>query len=102
MDLGLLDDPPPDIHHPKLGSSQVSQDTFLKGVVVSPTPNPQPGVPGLCIHIPGGSVAQLYPQAPGTHFSSLLRHAWTMLGLFLFPGHPAGDLMPTFNEQIHL
>jgi hypothetical protein len=35
-------------------------------------------------------VAQLYPQAPGTHFSRLLRHAWFTVGLFLFPGHHAG------------
>jgi len=27
-------------------------------------------------------VAQLYPQAPSTHFSRLLRHAWATVGLF--------------------
>jgi hypothetical protein len=31
-------------------------------------------------------VAQLYPQAPGTHFSRLFRHAWATVGLFLFFG----------------
>jgi hypothetical protein len=30
-------------------------------------------------------VAQLYPQAPGTHFSRLLRHAWATVGLFFSP-----------------
>jgi hypothetical protein len=35
-------------------------------------------------------VAQLYPQAPGTHFSRFLRHAWVTVGLFLFPGHHTG------------
>jgi hypothetical protein len=36
---------------------------------------------------PRGRMAQLYPQAPGTHFSRLLRHSWVTVGLFFFPGH---------------
>jgi hypothetical protein len=36
-------------------------------------------------------MAQLYPQAPGTHFSRLLRHAWVTVELFLFPGHHTGS-----------
>jgi hypothetical protein len=39
---------------------------------------------------PRGRVAQLYPQAPGTRFSCLLRHSWVTVGLFLFPGHHTG------------
>jgi hypothetical protein len=39
---------------------------------------------------PGDKVAQLYPQAPGTHFSRLLRHAWVTVGLFFNPGHHTG------------
>jgi hypothetical protein len=44
-------------------------------------------------------MAQLYPQAAGTHFSRLLRHAWASLGLFLNPGHHAGEysVYLTFN-----
>jgi hypothetical protein len=64
---------------------------FLHGRVVSPTPNPHPAVPGLCIYIPQSRVAQLYPQVPGTHFSRLLRHAWVTVGRFLFPGHHTGN-----------
>jgi hypothetical protein len=30
-------------------------------------------------------VAQLHPQAPSTHFSRLLRHAWATAGLFFSP-----------------
>jgi hypothetical protein len=30
-------------------------------------------------------VAQLYPQAPSTHFIRLLRHAWATVGLFFSP-----------------
>jgi hypothetical protein len=30
-------------------------------------------------------VAQLYHQAPSTHFSRLLRHAWATVGLFFSP-----------------
>jgi hypothetical protein len=48
---------------------------FLQGWIVSPTPNPQPGEPGLRIYAPGDRVAQLYSQALGTHFSRLWRHA---------------------------
>jgi hypothetical protein len=32
-------------------------------------------------------VTQLYPQALGTHFSRLLRHAWATVGLFFNTGH---------------
>jgi hypothetical protein len=37
-------------------------------------------------------VAQLYPQALGTHFSRLLRHEWVTVGLFFNPGHHKGKL----------
>jgi hypothetical protein len=40
---------------------------FLRGWIVSPTPNPQPGEPGLRIYDPGDRVSQLHPQALGTH-----------------------------------
>jgi hypothetical protein len=39
------------------------------------------------IMTPWDRVAQLYPQALGTHFSRLLRHAWVIVGLFFNPGH---------------
>jgi hypothetical protein len=39
---------------------------------------------------PGDRVVQLYPQALGTHFSRLLRHAWVTVGLFFNPGHHTG------------
>jgi hypothetical protein len=39
---------------------------FLRGWIVSPAPNPQPGGPGPVFMTPGDRVAQLYPQALGT------------------------------------
>jgi hypothetical protein len=52
------------------------QFSFLQGRVVSHTPNPHPGGPGLCIYI---------PQRQGAaRFSRLLRHAWVTVRLFLF------------------
>jgi hypothetical protein len=39
---------------------------------------------------PGDRVAQLYPQALGTHFSRLIRHAWVTVGLFSNPSHHTG------------
>jgi hypothetical protein len=39
---------------------------------------------------PGDRVAQLYPQALGTRFSRLLRHARVTVGLFFNPGHHMG------------
>jgi hypothetical protein len=39
---------------------------------------------------PGDMVAQLYPQALGTHFSCLLRHAWVTVGVFFNTGHHTG------------
>jgi hypothetical protein len=85
LGLGLL-------HKIRLNFLEASQQfSFLQVRVVSPAPNPHPGGPGLCIYIPRGRVAQLYPQALGIHFSRLLRHAWVTVGLFLFPGHHTGS-----------
>jgi hypothetical protein len=36
-------------------------------------------------------VVQLYPQAPSTHFSRLLRHAWATVGLFFSPVTTRGN-----------
>jgi hypothetical protein len=41
---------------------------------------------------PGHRMTQLYPQALGTHFSRLLRHAWVTVGLFFNPDHHTGLL----------
>jgi hypothetical protein len=41
-------------------------------------------------------VAQLYPQALGTHFTYLLRHAWVTVGLFFNPGHHTGRLSAAY------
>jgi hypothetical protein len=73
--------------------------TFLRGWIVSPTPNPEPGGPGLRIYDPGDRVAQLNPQALGTHFSRLLRHAWVAVGLLFTPGHHTGE---SINDSMSL
>jgi hypothetical protein len=44
-------------------------------------------------------VVQLYPQAPGIHFSRLLRHAWVTVGLFLFPGHHMEGTLPLYRPM---
>jgi hypothetical protein len=44
---------------------------------------------------PGDRVAQLYPQALGTHFSYLLQHVWVTVGLFFNPGHHTGEFVYT-------
>jgi hypothetical protein len=43
-------------------------------------------------------VAQLYPQALGTHFNRLLRHARVTVGLFFNPGHNTGHSFPTATK----
>jgi hypothetical protein len=54
---------------------------ILQGWIVSPAPNPQSG--GVSVFMtPGDRVAQLYPQALGTHFSRF----WNMHGLELRDG----------------
>jgi hypothetical protein len=46
LGLGLL-------HKIRLNFLEASQQfSFLQGRVISPTPNPHPGGPGLCIYIP--------------------------------------------------
>jgi hypothetical protein len=66
---------------------------FLQGGDVNRMPNPQPGGPDLCICDPEDRVTQLYPQALGTHFSRLLRHAWATLGPFLSSGHHTENIL---------
>jgi hypothetical protein len=53
------------------------------------TPRPTPNLEeqASVFITPGDRVTQLYPQALGTHFSRLLRHAWATMGLFLPSGH---------------
>jgi hypothetical protein len=52
---------------------------------------------------PEDRVAQLYPQALGTHFGRLLRHAWVTVGLFFNPGHHTGTMISyhtSFQDRI--
>jgi hypothetical protein len=65
--------------------------TFLQGWIVNQVPNPQPGGQGSVFMTPRDRVAQLYPQALGTHFSHLLWHAWVTVELFFNPGHHTGQ-----------
>jgi hypothetical protein len=59
--------------------------------LLAPRRAPNMGDQASVFMTPGGRVAQLYPQALGTHFSRLLRHAWVTVGLFFNPGHHAGE-----------
>jgi hypothetical protein len=59
--------------------------SFLQWQVICLSPNPQPGGPVHRIYNPRSRVAQLYPQALGTHFGRLLRPAWAAVGLFFSP-----------------
>jgi hypothetical protein len=62
----------------------------MAGLLVQPpTPNLEDQV--SVFMTPGDRVAQLYPQALGTHFSRLLRHEWVTVGLFFNPGHHTGS-----------
>jgi hypothetical protein len=66
---------------------------FSQGGVISPTPNLEDQV-SIFIS-PGDWVAKLYPQAPDTHFSHLLWHAWATVGLFF---SPVTTQEPSFNQ----
>jgi hypothetical protein len=68
-------------------------------LVQRPTPNLEDQVSVFMTH--GDRVAQLYPQALGTHFSRLLRHAWVTVGLFFNPGHHTGIIFLQGN-WIHI
>jgi hypothetical protein len=59
-------------------------------LVQRPTPNLEDQV--SVFMTPGDRMAQLYPQALGTHFSRLLRHAWVTVGLFFNLRPPHGKL----------
>jgi hypothetical protein len=54
---------------------------LLRGWIVSPAPNPQPGGPGLRIYDPWRRGVPAIPQALGTRFSRLLRHDWFTVAL---------------------
>jgi hypothetical protein len=55
---------------------------FLRGGAVKHTTSHQPGEPGLRICNPGRQGGSVIPQALGTHFNHLLRHARVTVGLF--------------------
>jgi hypothetical protein len=54
---------------------------------VNPTPNPNLEDQASVFVTPGDRMTQLYPQALGTHFNRLLRHAWATSELFESSGH---------------
>jgi hypothetical protein len=66
---------------------EASEQFFYRVELLAPRPNPTLEDQASVFISPRGRVAKLYPQAPGTHFCHLLRHAWVTVGPFLFPGH---------------
>jgi hypothetical protein len=58
---------------------------FIETGLLALCSNPNPEDQVSIFISPGDWVAQLYPQAPSTHFSRLLRHAWATVGLFFSP-----------------
>jgi hypothetical protein len=65
-------------------------NNFLQGWIVNPAPNHNLEDQVSVFMTPGDRVAQLYPQALGTHFNRLLRRAWVTVGLLFNPGHHMG------------
>jgi hypothetical protein len=59
-------------------------------LVQRPTPNLEDQA--SVFMTPGNRMAQLYPQALGTHFCRLLRNAWVTVRLLFNPGHHMGPL----------
>jgi hypothetical protein len=76
--------------------------TFLRGCIVSPAPNPNLEDQASVFMTPGDRVAQLYPQALGTHFNRLLRHAWVTVGLFFNLGYHTGPVMYTNYYNLYI
>jgi hypothetical protein len=63
---------------------------FLQGSLLDQRPTPNLEDQASVFMTPGDRVTQLYPQALGTHFSRLLRHAWVTVVLYFNPGHHTG------------
>jgi hypothetical protein len=83
--------PPQSFSVIRLNFLEASQQfSFYRVGLLAPRPTPTLEDEASVFISPRGRVAQLYPQAPGTHFSRLLQHAWVTVGLFLFPGHHTG------------
>jgi hypothetical protein len=67
LGLGLL-------HKIRLNFVEASQQfSFLQGRIVSPTPNPHPGGPGLCIYIPQRQGGPVIPLGTGCPFYTLVK-----------------------------
>jgi hypothetical protein len=71
---------------------------FLQYWIVSPGPNPQPGGPGLRMYDPWRHSDPAIPQALGTHFSRLLRHAWVTVGLFRPPNGRGANMSGALTQ----
>jgi hypothetical protein len=69
----------------------------------SSAPHPTPNLEDqVSIFIsPGDWVTQLYPQASGTHFSRLLRHAWATVGLFFSLVTTRGTNLTSTSQYRH-
>jgi hypothetical protein len=79
---------------------QASQQfSFYRVGLLAPRPTPTLEDQASVFISPRRRMAQLYPQALGTHFSRLLQHTWVTVGLFLFPGHHMGNHIMYFFEN---
>ena len=72
-------------HFPGHNSGSLTVTFFYGERLSACRPTPQPRESVHRIYKPRGRVTQLYPQAPGTHFVSLLRPAWAVVRLFFNP-----------------
>jgi hypothetical protein len=75
-----------------IDSGFLTMSIFYQVGVVSPTPNPPPGGPGLCIYNPQRQGVQLYPQA--LKGKAVPLHAMEELG-------GRGDIAPTHSRPRH-
>jgi hypothetical protein len=78
LSLPLAPQPSLDLGLPLFFSEASQQFSFLQGRVVSPTPNPQSGEPGLCIYIPQGAG---WPSYTPRHRVPILVTSYDMHGL---------------------
>jgi hypothetical protein len=66
--------------------------------LLAPRPTPNVGDQASVFMTPGGRVAKLYPQAPGTHFIRLLRWAWVRkntIGIMRFVKNKTAQIKET-------
>jgi hypothetical protein len=90
-----------ELDHPVFNSLDFWTVFFLQSKVISLASNPQPGGPGLCIHVPQWHGGPIIPSGTGFPFSRLLRLSRLQRKYCNPPSHESRSAIQLIKTHVH-